>query len=155
MSTKQSSVEAEQALQELLELVKPGDTIYTILRHVSRSGMSRTIDMVILTDDGPTSLIGRAYKVLGMPIDRDRWGIKIGGCGMDMGFALVYNLSSALFKNGFGCVGEKCPASDHCNGDIDYTPHGHRKPVHIYNDPDALKHWHKNDGGYALRQRWL
>lgn len=59
------------------------------------------------------------------------------GCGMDVGFSLVYNLGWVLFPNGFECVGERCPSNDHSNGDRDYSPH------------------HHSDGGYALRQRWL
>jgi hypothetical protein len=41
--------QAEQAdaVAELHKLLKPGDTVYTILRHVSSSGMSRVIDLAI------------------------------------------------------------------------------------------------------------
>ena len=131
MSDQQSSKE------KLLEMLKPGDTVYTILRHVSRSGMSRVIDLVIISDGEPFSISPWAAKVAGNRMDLDRWGIKIGGTGMDMGFALVYELSYALFKDGFTCVGEKCPANDHINGDRNYTPHQHR------------------DGGYALSQQWI
>ena len=28
-------------------------------------------------------------------------GVKVGGCGMDMGFHLIYNLSSVLYKDGY------------------------------------------------------
>jgi hypothetical protein len=31
----------------------------------------------------------------------DRNGIRVGGCGMDMGFHLVYTLSRALFDDGY------------------------------------------------------
>lgn len=129
--TEQSSKE------KLLELLKPGDTVYTILRHVSRSGMSRVIDLIIMSDAGPRSIAALAAEVCNKKIDRDRWGIKIGGTGMDMGFALVYELSYALFKHGFACIGEGCPANDHANGDRDFTPHFH------------------SDAGYALKQRGL
>ena len=131
MSDKQSSKE------KLLELLKPGDTVYTILRHVSRSGMSRVIDLLIMFDGEPLSISGWASAVTDSRLDRDRWGLKIGGAGMDMGFELVYNLSYQLFKEGFGCIGEGCPANDHSNGDRDYTPHMHSDP------------------GYALKQHWL
>lgn len=52
-------------------------------------------------------------------------GIVMGGCGMDMGFSLVYNLGSALWPNGTP------------------TPHGTRN-----REPDST-------GGYALKSRWL
>ena len=150
MNTQSSKQEARE---RVLELVKPGDTVYTILRHVSRSGMSRIIDLVIMQDGEPQSISGMSYKILDSPLDRDRWGVKVGGTGMDMGFAVVYDLSYRLFPEGFGCTGERCPSNDHSNGDRDYTPHGHRPPVYT-GDKSDLIHWHK-DGGYALRQRWM
>lgn len=61
----------------------------------------------------------------------------MGGVGMDMGFALVHELSYSLWPNGFECTGQRCPSSDHANGDRNYEPHHHAS------------------GGYALRQEWL
>jgi hypothetical protein len=131
--TKQEITDA-RALAE--SWVKPGDTVHTIVRHVSRSGMSRNIDAVKLTDGDYLYLSRIAAVLLGYPQARDG-SVKIGGCGMDMGFALVYELSHALFSGGFECIGEGCPSNDHSNGDRDYSPHQH------------------NSGGYALKQRWL
>jgi hypothetical protein len=45
----------------------------------------------------------------------DREGIIMGGCGMDMGFHLVYSLSSILYRNGYRCLGKGCPSNDHAN----------------------------------------
>ena len=134
MNTQSSKLEAKE---RVLELVKPGDTIYTILRHVSRSGMQRIIDLIVLTTDGPCSIAYQASVLTDTPLDRERWGVKVRGAGMDMGFAVVYHLSYQLFKNEFACIGETCPANDHSNGDQDYTPHLH------------------SDAGYALRQKWM
>ena len=131
MSTEQSSKE------KLLELLSPGDTVYTILRHVSRSGVSRVIDLLVMSEGSPRSISGYAAEVCNNKLDRDRWGVKISGAGMDMGFALVYELSYNLFRDGFTCIGEDCPANDHLNGDRDYSPHPHSDP------------------GYALKQRWI
>ena len=121
----------------LLKWLKPGDTVYTVLRHVSRSGMSRSIDAYKMEHDGPTMLTGPACRLLGLTFDRNNGGAKMGGCGMDMGFAMIYELSYALWPTGYTCIGEHCPSSDHSNGDRDYTPHAHK------------------DGGHALRQKWL
>ncbi len=71
-------------------------------------------------------------------MDRKNWGVKMGGCGMDMGYHLVNNLGYALFPNGVPCTGEDCPSNDHNNGDRDYTA----GKLH-------------RDGGYAFRHRWL
>jgi hypothetical protein len=55
----------------------------------------------------------------------DDGGIKIGGCGMDMGFDLVYSLGATLWPNGTR------------------KPHGTRN-----GEPDSA-------GGYALNHRWM
>lgn len=132
-----------EAQWELRKLCPPGTTIYTILRHVSKSGMSRIIDLVIVAEGEPRSVGFLAAKATGGAWDRDRQGIKIRGCGMDVGFELVYRLGSALYRDGFGCIGEGCQSNDHINGDRNYTPHA-----------DSAPHWHRN-GGYAFRHRWL
>ncbi len=76
-------------------------------------------------------------KATGETYDNKRECLSVGGCGMDMGFHVVYNLSCALFRDKFQCIGEGCPSNDHHNGDRNRKPHLH------------------SDGGYALRQEWL
>lgn len=117
---------AEHARRKLLEILKPGDTVHTVLRHVSRSGMYRVIDCYKLEGGEQIYLSGYMLN-LGVG-DRARGGkdgIGIGGCGMDMGFALVYDLGYKLWPRGTD------------------KPHGSRN-----GEPDS-------DGGYALKQRWL
>lgn len=113
----------EESRATLLEWLKPGMTVYTALDHVSRSGMSRNIRLILIEDDGPRYLTYHAARVLGYPMVHD--AIKIGGCGMDMGFALVYQLGMKLWPEGTP------------------EPHGRRN-----GEPDS-------NGGYALRQRWI
>lgn len=140
-----TKAESREAVDRLREWLSPGDTVYTILRHVSRSGMQRSIDCIgldreELAPDGSPRVWAYGWnvaKALGEPFDRDRDGVKVRGVGMDMGFHLVYVLSRTLFPDGFVCTGEGCPSNDHSNGDRDFSPHQHA------------------DGGYALRQRWL
>lgn len=151
---KHSEVERQEAIARLKEWLKPGDTIHCILRHVSRSGMLRVIQLVKLESGQMhpyAEYIGwRAASVLELKYDPDREGIRVSGCGMDMGFHLVYNLSRTLWPLGFGCIGKNCPSNDHSNGDRDYTPD--RKG--ILPGGERKRHCHK-DGGYALRHRWL
>lgn len=66
-----------------------------------------------------------AAKAMGRNFDSDLQGIKIGGCGMDMGFALVYDLGATLWPKGTP------------------KPHGKRN-----GEPDS-------EGGYALKHSWL
>ena len=140
MSTKRERKIAE-ARDHLLLTISPGDTLYTVLRHVARSGMLRHIDVYVLKSrhDGiwrPVYLSGRVATVLERSRAKDG-SIKEAGCGMDAGFNIVYSLSQALFAHGFECIGDHCPSSDHSNGDRDYTPH------------------HHDSGGYALRHEWI
>jgi len=96
--TKAQQQDQQEAREALLEILKPGATVYTSCSHVARSGMSRTIELCV-------------------PV--------VGGCGMDMGFAVVYDLGLSLWPAG-------TPA-----------PHGTRN-----GEPDS-------NGGYALKHSWL
>ena len=143
--------EQTEALDTLREMLTPGTTVYTNVDHVSKSGMSRRISAYIVEDGSIrdiTWLISRA----GIGKLHREGGIVMGGCGMDMGFALVYNLGSALYPNGFPCTGStgytktyrkaknpRCMSNHHSNGDSVY-----RKGK-----------MHKGGGGYALNQTWL
>jgi hypothetical protein len=90
-----------EALADLRELCPPGTTVYTILRSVSRSGMSRTITPVLLTPDGPRYLTHSVGLVLGLTAKRGfNDALRIDGGGMDMGFHLVNSLSYALHGRG-------------------------------------------------------
>ena len=131
----------QELLERLRGMLNPGDTIYTTLDHVARSGMYRVISLFVMRDNEPHDITGSAADLL-EGFDKRHGGAKAHGCGMDMGFALVYNLSSKLWPEGWDCNAEtrsdgKCHSNDHSNGDQDYTPH------------------HHHDGGYALYQRWL
>ncbi len=81
----------EQARADLLKLLKPGMTVYTSLDHVSRSGMMRHIRVLV---GSGADILDLSYKVSVLLDDRttDRGALKIGGCGMDMGFHVVYAL---------------------------------------------------------------
>lgn len=149
--TKAQTIERNEAIEQLRKWIAPGSTVYTILDHVSRSGMSRTIRVIVpyVRDDGsidhihPNWAVGKALdlrhaKRNGFVQD----GLVIGGCGMDMGFHLVYLLSHAIYPT-YACLGkEKCPSNYHVN---------HRQlSAH---DPERFDLIH--DDGYCLRQRWL
>lgn len=94
--TKQT--EKLEAIVKLRDMIKPGDTVYTVLRHVTASGMRRSIDAYIIRNNEPILLSYWAGKAIGYKTDNKRGGLILNGCGMDMGFELVYNLSSAIFS---------------------------------------------------------
>src|SRR3989304_5798546 len=103
----------EIAKQKLKDMLPPGTTVYTVLRHVSQSGMFRIIDMQIKTETGISRIppyllddVGFYYKQ-----DKREAGYRVSGCGMDMGFAIVYDLARILYNEGWVCIGEKCRAN--------------------------------------------
>jgi hypothetical protein len=106
MTTKKAAREAEQkeAQETLRQLFahKERKTVYTVLRHVSQSGMSRDISLKMTDDDGRLlDITYTAAKAMGENY-KDRHGqrvIRVNGCGMDMGFHLVYGLSYWLYKD--------------------------------------------------------
>lgn len=130
--------EKQEAREYLLELLKPGDTVYTVLRHVSRSGMFRVIALKVLKDEHIYDISWQAAKLLEGYSDRYD-GCKTSGCGMDMGFHLIYNLSYELFRGGFQCTGKTCPSNDHSNRPY---PERDNKMMH-------------KESGYALIHRWM
>ena len=109
---------------ELRTMLTPGQTVYCILRHRSTSGMTWRISLAII-DGAELRIIDRlAADAMGAKIHKYE-GIIANGCGMDMGFHLVYNLGRALWPDGTP------------------TPHGTRN-----GEPNS-------DGGYALKSSWV
>jgi hypothetical protein len=98
MTTKQQA-EKQEAREHLLEWLNPGDTVYTVLRHVSSSGMSRCIDVYTIKNNEPLFLTYWTSKLLGYRINQDKGGLVVGGGGMDMGWHVVHGMSMALFNH--------------------------------------------------------
>jgi hypothetical protein len=125
----------DQAITTLRGLLPVGTTVYTILRHCSRSGMQRVIELVIpmTRDDGHVGIRSISWLVAqatGWRLDTGKHnGLVARGCGMDMGFALVYELGRALYPSGFSCPPDRARNGDASGWDA--------------------------DGGYALEHEWL
>lgn len=133
--TKAQLADKKEAIDRLHNLLKPGDIVYTDCKSVSRSGMYRRIRCYIKTDNGIMDISHLVARACEYPLN-DK-GLGVSGCGMDMGFAVVYDLCYCMFPDGFDCIGPKCPSNDHTNGDRDLKPHLHKS------------------GAYALKQSWL
>jgi hypothetical protein len=95
----------QQALTMLRGFLKRGDTVFTSLEHVSRSGMQRVIQCHVFRGGKRNPdhyVLGyNVARLCGYRYDREREGVVIGGAGMDMGFALVYDLSRVMFDDGY------------------------------------------------------
>ena len=97
---EQAQLDRDYAKEHLLtHYVKEGDKVYTILRSVSSSGMTRNISLVVAKEGETIDITYYVAHALGEKVSESKGhrAIKVSGCGMDMGFHLVYNLSSVLF----------------------------------------------------------
>lgn len=103
--------EKREAVERLKEWgIARGDVLYTTVRSVAPSGMSRTIDIYKFEScdahgEVRSIQISRmAAKAVGLKVVKDRFGsdngIFIRGSGMDMGAHLVEILSYAMFGEG-------------------------------------------------------
>lgn len=99
--SKTEKAEAVERLRELFDAA-PKKTAYTLTRKVSSSGMTRRMSVFIVDSDGDLRDISYYVgAVLGWSIT-DVMGhrtVRVDGCGMDMGFHLVYSLSYALYRD--------------------------------------------------------
>jgi len=92
--------EQQTAKVHALQLLGENRNVYTILRSVSASGMSRTISLKTIQNGELIDITYTASRVLGdkcIEVNGQN-AIRVNGCGMDMGFHLVYNLASILFS---------------------------------------------------------
>lgn len=96
------SAEKSAEINKARAWMPEGSTVYTILRTVSRTGMSRTISVVVMLDNDPIHPNYTVSKIIGNRLisSGGHDAIRVNGCGMDMGFDLVYRLSYALYGRG-------------------------------------------------------
>lgn len=84
--------------------IKAGQTIYTSLKHCSKSGMTRAIGLHAV-DKKSGDIIQLNYLAVELGVgnfNKKHGGITQTGCGMDMGFDLVYRLSRKIFNKAEG-----------------------------------------------------
>lgn len=102
METNYAERDRQDAMEKLRALLPKGTRVYTILRHVSASGMTRDISVVIPRDGG--SILSLDYLIeragLGKRGPKGS-GIRVTGAGMDMGYHIVYRLGHALYHDGY------------------------------------------------------
>ena len=106
MATKHSARELE-CRAALLKLLKPGDKVYGIVKHVSQSGMSRRIGFHAFRYNRKLRTVEHVYLtgymagLFGQKHNNDGT-ITVSGCGMDMIFDCIYNMGRMLWPNGNG-----------------------------------------------------
>jgi len=135
--SKKSEKEAskQDAINALRGLIKPGDTVYTIVRSCSRTNMSMRIDVYIVNSDCEIAWITpNVATACGYSRKPGAEGMLVHGGGMDMCFSVVYELGRTLFPDG---------------GPLDKS-----SPARQSQEARAGKD-RETDGGYLLRKRDL
>lgn len=131
---KTSKIEKEQKRKEAIEYLRsiltPGTTVYTSYLSVSNSGMSRKISCYVVNNGRIQNISGYVGNAIDYRRDDKTGALKVGGCGMDMGFHVVYSLGRSLFPKGFKLAANQYGR----NGD---------------------KSGFDKDGGYSLNQQWI
>jgi len=122
--------ESKSYLKKLFTVNK---IIYCKLDHVSQSGMTRHISFYVARKNRIIDISLHISNVTKHKRSKNG-GLIVGGCGMDVGFAVVYNLGYCLYPKGF-----RSSERNRCNG---------MKPT------DKGYNWDK-DGGYRLKHSWL
>ena len=127
---KYAQNEINEALEYLRANLPVGSTVYTSVRSVAKSGMSRTMKVYMVKDGKIISLNWYVCRALGESMRKDGT-IRVHVCGMDAGFHLVYTLSRILYPEGFV---------------VEESRHAASLGAAVGAE---------QDGGYALRQAWL
>jgi hypothetical protein len=100
ISVRARDLDADYARERLLtHYLREGKTVYTVLRSVSASGMTRQISLLVADGDEITDITYLTAALLGENLYETNGSrsIRVNGCGMDTGFHLVYSLASVLF----------------------------------------------------------
>lgn len=122
--SKAYAARREYVKKELRKFIRPNQKVYTFLRSVSSSGMSRNISVFVVHGKELRNITHMVSDALAIG-EAKTGGLRVTGCGMDMGFHVVYSLGMALWPKGTA------------------KPHGTRN-----GEPDR-------NGGYALKHEWI
>ena len=76
----------------LMHELNTKQTIFSIIRHVSKSGMTRHIAFFYINMNRPYWITYDIHKLLGYKMNKYHDAIIVHGCGMDMAFSVVDNL---------------------------------------------------------------
>ena len=108
MTKSQKQAEKAKIIEDMKAHIAPGDTLYTIVRHRSASGMYRAVDVYQFKPEvqsgislGVTRLrwTWSIAKVLNYRYDTKHEAIGVKGCGFSAECEIVSDLASVLFGN--------------------------------------------------------
>ena len=88
--------EKAYAETKLNQILKRNETIYSVIRHVSQSGMTRHITFFIIKDGQVWHIDNLISDYLDYRTNKRFNALVVGGCGMDMAFSVVNNLQEEM-----------------------------------------------------------
>ena len=92
----------KKAINEIKKYLPKNKRVYARVVYVSNSGMSRVIHFVSIKNNRLYNLDGLISKILGYKFAETRggFGLRVGGCGMDMIFNTLYNVNCVAVNLG-------------------------------------------------------
>jgi len=94
----------QEALEYLREICPPGTKVFTHVTHVTRSGNSRSIDFLIVSEGDIVRITHYVADAFGDNIDTKHGGVKNEARSQNIGFAMVMDL--AFLLHGFQDIGD-------------------------------------------------
>jgi hypothetical protein len=87
--------------QTVLEALPRTTKIYSIVRSVSSSGMSRKIDFYVIKDGEMVWITPAIRDLLKYSQDKKTSALNVNGTGMDMCFHITYSIGYKLHNDGY------------------------------------------------------
>jgi hypothetical protein len=109
MNEKQKEALKVSTIAEFKKMYKHGTRIYTALKHVSSSGMTRHISVYAVKKGEIQDITWYAHNILDYKLTKGSNALVVVGCGMDMGYHVVSSLANAVF-------GYLSPEKERANG---------------------------------------
>lgn len=100
------TTEQQEYRDGLMKMLPKGSKIYTLIRSVSSSGISRRISVFAIIDGELIDLDWHIERAGIAKRRANKSGLYIQGCGMDMCFALTYDIAQTLHGDGYSITNE-------------------------------------------------
>lgn len=100
MKITPTKAERAQAIEDLRQMFPEGSTVYTIVRSIARSGMSREISVLCIHDKSTVYHPNWSVAaVTGITLNRGGWrdGLIVKGCGFNHSQYIADMVSIALY----------------------------------------------------------
>lgn len=99
---KAKDIDKDYSREQLLtHYLTEGDTVYSVIRSVSASGMSRTISLKVISGGQLCDITYSVAGLLGYSVINYHGynAIRVNGAGMDMCFHIVSEIATVLFND--------------------------------------------------------